>query len=334
MNGGALFFGKKRLKTKYQSFIMQKSEITMSLQVPCSPLNIIYKIMNHAYHPGKRVLPFTLQKQLSASMTVEAAFVLPLFVFFSTALLVPIHWLDTQRKIQMVTERFCEELSQYVYVMEPDGLMEVDHESAEETGIEEWISVFSDKAAGLWLKGRTEKYTDQVQIREAQVRGEDEMICFKLSYREHIPFFPVSRDGIIMGAAANRRCWTGLDGKLKEAGEEIRQTEKEMAMVYVGANMGRYHMYRDCHYISNIYQAVSYREAGKIRTPDGMRLDACSYCAGKVSGEDMVYITPSGKHYHSRKDCGSMNAYVRKVPLEEVEYLGMCSYCERKGNGS
>lgn len=334
------FLGKNQFKMKYRSFIMQRNKITMSLQVPCSPLYIIHKIMYKAYRPGKRVLPFTLQKQLPAGMTVEAAFVLPLFLFFSAALLMPVRLLDTQRKVQTITERFCEELSQYAYAAECGGLngedcgSEEESESSEGTGMEEWISFVSDRAAGLWLKGQAGKHADQVQIKTAQIGGEGEMVCFKLSFREQIPFFSALPGGITVNTAANRRCWTGLDGKLKEIGKEPEQTEGEKKMVYVGANMGRYHTYRDCHYISNTYRAVSYQEAGSLRAPNGMRLSACSYCAREMDAEDTVYITQNGKHYHSRKDCSSMNVYVRKVPLEEVEDLGLCSYCERKENGS
>lgn len=329
------FLGQIQLQTEYQSFIMQKNKITKSLQVPCSPLNIIYKIIFKAYHPGKRVLPFTFEKQLSAGMTVEAAFVLPLFVFFSVALIMPIEWLDTQRKIQTVMERFCEDLSQYAYVAELRDWNDKNIILEENMVNENLISVFSDFAAELWIKGKTETYTDQIQIKTSQVQGEDEMVCFELSYKEMIPFFSSLTDGVTMNVAAERRCWVGLDGKLKESGRGTEQTERETGMVYVGANMGRYHMYRDCHYISNAYRAVSYQEIENLRTPNGTKISSCSYCIeGELEMENIVYITQNGEHYHSRKDCSAMNVYVRQVPLGEVEYLGLCSYCARRKNES
>ena len=46
-------------------------------------------------------------------MTVEAALVLPLALFFFLALLKPVTWLDRQRKVQTAMERIGEEISQY-----------------------------------------------------------------------------------------------------------------------------------------------------------------------------------------------------------------------------
>ena len=60
-----------------------------------------------------------------------------------------------------------------------------------------------------------------------------------------------------------------IQDKITQAAIWDEQTE----MVYVGAGMGRYHLFRDCHYISNEYMTVtrSEEENGKVpgetRTP-------------------------------------------------------------------
>ena len=93
--------------------------------------------------------------------------------------------------------------------------------------------------------------------------------------------------------------------------------------------MGRYHLIRDCHYISNEYQSVPQMEAekggsyGKKRTP-------CAVCAGKENGSGIVYVTVAGEHYHFDKNCASMISYVREMPRGEAEHMGLCSYCARK----
>lgn len=85
-----------------------------------------------------------------------------------------------------------------------------------------------------------------------------------MEYTERIPFFPVYRQGITMKAASRRRGWIGLEGKLTESGEHTTEAgEGNGHAVYVGAGMGRYHLYRDCHYISNAYEAVSLNQAEK-----------------------------------------------------------------------
>ena len=60
---------------------------------------------------ARRAHPCT--SSLPASMTVEAALVLPLALLFFLALLQPVIWLDRQRKVQTAMERIGEEISQY-----------------------------------------------------------------------------------------------------------------------------------------------------------------------------------------------------------------------------
>ena len=250
---------------------------TMSLQVRCSPL---LRKINRCV-PGKRVLPFASRKNYKASMTVEAAIVLPLFVYASMALLLPMEMLDEQRRMQMKLEMSCENLSMYAYA-ESDLLNE-----------------------------------------------EGEIVLDAVCY-EKMPFFGGLLDGISLEAAAKRRGWIGYPGKLT-AENTADAEDMRVEMVYVGKEMGRYHRDRNCHYISNAYQAVSLRDAKEMKDADGRRFSACASCGNEIAESGTVYITTGGRHYHGNMECRSMISYVRKVPLEEVEHLGACSYCGKQG---
>ena len=94
-------------------------QCAMSLQVPC-----ILPLINIVFILGKRVLPFISghSRRVSASMTVEAALCLPLWLFFAAALMEPVRWLDRQRQVQTALECFSEELSQAVYLGAVRGL--------------------------------------------------------------------------------------------------------------------------------------------------------------------------------------------------------------------
>ena len=253
-------------------------------------------------------------------MTAEAAIALPLAIFFFLALLQPVSWLDRQRKVQTCTERIGEEISQYGLLMDTDP-------EEENSGLPAFCT---DAAAALWIRGRVGQYADHVLVKQAEVYGENGDITFEVEYREDVPFY-----GRILGkqqrnAAVKRRTWIGLRGKLRGNGtglETDRDSDEEI--VYVGAGMGRYHLFRDCHYISNEYQSVTQRDAekggsyGKKRTP-------CAVCAGKENGSGIVYVTAAGEHYHFDKNCASMISYVREMPRGEAEHMGLCSYCARK----
>ena len=91
---GVLFFASSnKMNKQYHSYSQD-----MSLQVH-------YPLLARRAHPCTSSLP--------ASMTVEAALVLPLALFFFLALLKPVTWLDRQRKVQTAMERIGEEISQY-----------------------------------------------------------------------------------------------------------------------------------------------------------------------------------------------------------------------------
>ena len=115
---GNIHMTTNKLSFNMQKFLSFYKKIhTLSLQVPLyDPLFNISK----SYLPGKRVLPFTSRRKLEGSITVEAAIVLPLFVFLVFALLTPMQWLDTQRKIQAAAESHGETLSQYAAFIEDE----------------------------------------------------------------------------------------------------------------------------------------------------------------------------------------------------------------------
>ena len=266
--------------------------------------------------PARRVHPCASGFQ--ASMTAEAAIALPLAIFFFLALLQPVSWLDRQRKVQTCTERIGEEISQYGLLMDTDP-------EEENSGLPAFCT---DAAAALWIRGRVGQYADHVLVKQAEVYGENGDITFEVEYREDVPFY-----GRILGkqqrnAAVKRRTWIGLRGKLRGNGtglEMDRDSDEEI--VYVGAGMGRYHLFRDCHYISNAYEAVSLNQAAKMTNQFGERYRPCSRCADSGHGDRTVYVTAGGGHYHFNRACSSMVSYVRTVELEDVGHLGVCSYC-------
>ena len=298
----------------------KRKKNTMSLQVLCSPL----LIKSWTNRPGKRALPFISKKKYCASMTVEAAMVLPLFVFLALALLMPMRALDTERKIRTVMEKQGEEISLYAY-MEADELKSENESKTEsKTESKNLLSV-----AGVWLQlqGTLKAFGDSVKISSIQMPDQDENLTMKVVYQEPIPFFFNIDGGLKTEISVKRRDWVGLNGKLKEIHGGNGEMESGEEMVYVGKDMGRYHRDRNCHYISNAYQAVSVEEAKEMRDADRHRFTACSACADTISKNGTVYVTPGGRHYHGSTDCTAMVSYVRKVPISEVLYLGACSYC-------
>lgn len=311
------FLGNIQILNIFLKFRLQRKN-AKSLQVPCNNPLTRYKKLRM---PGKGVLPFTfLKEKAPASITVEAAVSLPLFVFFSVALLMPMEWLNRQRQVHTAMESLGESWSQYLYALEEGG-------NGEER---EYEALLSDMAAGLWLKGKLSKYAENVVIKRAEVPDASGYIYMEAEFKEEIPFFSGPGSGVLMKTAVKRRSWIGLNGKLKEKGTGSGEEESEDTVVYVGASMGRYHWYRDCHYISNQYEAVPFDQIMNRKNSFGSRYTACARCAKRGDSAETVYVTGGGEHYHLDKSCTAMVSYVRSLPLDEAGHLGACSYCERR----
>ena len=144
-----------------------------------------------------------------------------------------------------------------------------------------------------------------------------------------MPFSMLHLKSIPMTARSVRRVWIGREGGL-DHGADLGENEEDQT-VYIGKTSERYHWFRDCHYLSNKIEAVAWEDLDGFRNSSGSRYRPCSVCGGGTGGT--VYIMESGESYHRNRYCTTIVAYVEAVPLSEVEYMGACSYCERrKGN--
>lgn len=277
-------------------------------------------------------------KRIRASLTVEAALGLSLFVFAVICLIMPLKMLDTQRRVQMVTEAFAKELSQYAYIryrMLKGETIDPAHAEAGNGGGDMPGSVtelFGQAAAEVYLRRKIGAAVKAGSVTgldfSRMVLSEDGgTIDIYAAYRMKLPFKVFALDSVPAVSRSLRRGWIGSPGARWKGQEEGEDGE---VMVYVGKNMSRYHWFADCHYISNDISEVSFDAVSSLKNDQGKHYKPCSVCGKSAGPGSTVYILPGGKYYHSSRNCSSLAFYVRKVPLSEVEYLGECSYCKKK----
>ena len=250
---------------------------TMSLQVLCSPL------LNQlrTTHPGKRVLPFISKKKYCASMTVEAAMVLPLFVFLALALLMPVRALDTERKMRTVLEKQGEEASLYRYM--EDAEEEIDENIVLKIAYQKSVPFFSSAVGGIktdiWVKRRSWIGMDGKLKEKAgsseDAEGSEEMVYVgKNMGRYH-------RDRNCHYISNAYQVVSVEEAKAMRDAEE-RQFQAcsicggmigKSGTVYVTPGGRHYHGSSDC------IAMVSY--VRRVPLSEVVYLGACSYCGGK-----------------------------------------------------
>lgn len=267
-------------------------------------------------------------KRLDASLTVEAALSLTLFIFFSICMMMPMEMLRTRQKVQMALETAARDLSQYGYIL---YRLDCGDEAVLEKK-EDWTNEIPDFLAGMAVKAYLkekifelagEEKLENLVISQAEIMEDGENIRLTAEYRLKLPFSVLRIQGIPSVSQTVRRAWIGSDG---DRGRKEENGESGEEMVYIGSSMGRYHRLRTCHYLTNDFKAVPYDTVEEIRSHSGGKYYACSVCGSAENG-GTVYIMPNGSSYHSRTDCPSVVSYVREVLLREVKYLGACSYC-------
>ena len=299
----------------------------------------------------RRTAPGT--RLLAASLTVEAALVLPLFLFAMYLLILPLRMMDTAREMQQVCESVCQDTVQLLYLRSlaqkdgPDADGADGTDGAVVTGEgrtgKDSSAYIGETSDGLRLEGALtgnavgmaaaalarsrvrDGYVVHLLSLRSSVLGDGEMIRLTLDYDYRLPFSVFRLGSIHQSVTAVRRAWTGrTEGGMTAASGGGGTEDSET--VYVGKNSTRYHSSPSCHYLSNDLTAVSYGSLSGERNSGGKKYHPCSRCAKGVTG-GTVYISPSGTSFHTTESCSAITAYGRPVLKSEVAHLGPCSYC-------
>ena len=188
-------------------------------------------------------------------MTLEAALVLPLFIFASVSLILPMKIMNTERKIQAGLEAAGEELSQYAYLQ--DVMMNGEEEQipGADSYAKDFCKNLAGAAAGIYAQLRVQEHVDTKQVifmhsLQSSALEDGEMLDLVLNYQIQMPFPVLGLEHISRTARSRRRAWIGREGHDGTAGEGAGGTGED-EIVYVGRNSTRYHRSRSCHYLAN-----------------------------------------------------------------------------------
>ena len=210
--------------------------------------------------PWKRALS---SASLCASLTIEAALSLTLFMFTVILLSVPMEILDTQRKVQTVLEVTGRELGWQVYrtshTVHP---AEMEAGKAAEAG-EKGTGGWSELPSGLILQGYLKEKiqtaggnkVSNIQCGASRVSEDGEWIDLRASYQVRLPFSVFALDHVTLTSRSRKRGWIGAEGGYFS---EKNASEPEEKWVYVGRDSTRYHLSPSCHYIgyANLFSII------------------------------------------------------------------------------
>ena len=252
------------------------------------------------------------------SLTVESAFILPLFFLLITAL---ICILDLYRICSLVQTSLCEgakELGMYAYCQEEDSSSPV--------------GVVTNGVCIAYGTGKVRAALEQENLTGIQggINGfaligsgfQDDTVTLKASFLYTGPgglfrIFPVRRQ--LLGQA---RAWTGYN----DNGRALSSPSSE-DMVYIAEWESVYHTSRDCTHLALSITKVSKSGIDDRTNQYGEHYYPCEKCMGNGSAQAFVYITRTGGCFHSTRNCPGLTRSITVVRKSDIEGLRACSRC-------
>lgn len=281
-----------------------------------------------------RTAATTERTSLSASVTLEAALILPLFFFMMLNLLTVISAVRVQSALEAAVIEAGRKTAVYAFdisfaAAQTDAVTGMNTAQAAEdlsaaagigyaaelvrTYMQEHCSDLSCVKGGL-------NGIDFVRSDFFETDGTIDLVA----HYEIKPMFGVmSFMSFSMEARYFGHAWTGYQGK-SAAEDEADETEDEI--VYVTPRGSVYHKTPNCTYLKPSVRQVSPGSIDNLRNRDGGKYYPCENCGSP--GSAGCYVTDYGDRYHSDPNCKKIYHDIIAVRLSEVAGKGCCSKCK------
>ena len=241
-----------------------------------------------------------------ASMTVEAAVVLPLFVGFMVFLMFFFRIMQVQIGVEQAM----------AYTARVTAASA--RETTKKISKAKVRLLFTD---ALRREGVPLTYIDGgvsgISIRKSDFSGEE--IVLRTNYKTTLPIGFFGKLSYKMKQEVSSRKWTGW---VEEDG-----SKEDGTYVYVTETGKAYHRSRDCSYLDLSIHKVSAFELGEKRNKSGGRYKACSSCGKRGKKALVYYITDYGDSYHSSLSCSGLKRTVYLIPMKKVGNRHACKKC-------
>lgn len=264
-----------------------------------------------------------MKRAVKGSMTVEAAMVVPLFLFVILNLFSAINYIAVHMRLEAAMHQTGQQLARVGYAY---------HKIAEGYEILE-SEVANIGFSNFYVKEKVMEHAGEEFLERVGISGGTEGILFLQSdiidpecldlvatYYTKALFLPETFASFGMVNRVRMKVWTGYDntaaGRVNDEGEVVYITEQGEV----------YHMLRSCTHLQLSVSQIPYAEVELHRNEAGASYVPCERC-DSVEVQETVYITQEGDRYHTTISCGGLRRTVIAVYLKEVEGRRACSRC-------
>ena len=274
-----------------------------------------------ACSPDKRLQRGRKIGMTKASMTIEACFVLPFFLFAFLNIISIVEIYRLQGNMSAAMHDTAKQMAVYGYEYRQIG--------QDPAGAVRSLGLTYLYAAGKVQTKLGETNLDSsplaggassiLWLRSSVMQGDD---CIDLvaEYRIEPPAAVVGYQPRVLYNRIRTRAWTGYDNAAHSA-DGI--TEEEI--VYIAQEGTVYHCSRGCSYLKLSIAAVDKSFLNTQRNQDNSKYYPCKECGSSCG--NIVYITNYGNRYHSTLGCSGLKRTITAVPISEAGGRSVCSKC-------
>ncbi len=274
------------------------------------------------------------QAKLPASITVETALVLPIFMITVLSLCFFFRLMELQLYVQKAVTETVQEITAYGYLYKTAEAM-VNEKAAEllqKTEFQdEAVSLVLSCADGPMLKLLTSRHIDLKRLSDygicdgwsgfdfskSKISTTDHCVRIELTYRvrlplavSYVPAFSVTQRAV---------------GRLFSGTPEERPTEA--GTVYVTETGRVYHLTQSCSHLKLTIRLVPTESLSVQRNQNGSIYYACEHCTKGGTIPESVYVSAEGNRYHVIRDCSGLKRTILAKTLDDVEGMTVCSRC-------
>lgn len=290
-------------------------------------------------------MPNNKRIYLSASTTVEASIVIPLFIYAVMTIMYLIQIVGFQLKVQQALYSESRKIAKYMFVYE-----KLNNKSSEKNH-EEMLKAAKSQDAdykynSILYKGieiglvQTLFYEELgpeliknsnviggvagFNFLQSNIMSDNHMINIVVTYSIKNPYdiFGIAKTTFTQSASTN--AWVGEQTNNDAADKEETSNE---TMVYITQSGSVYHTKRNCSYLVLSIHEISIENLGNQRNESGGKYYACEKCGNKPSN-GKLYITEFGDRFHTTKNCSSIMRCIIEVKLSQVMDKQQCSKCK------
>jgi hypothetical protein len=281
-------------------------------------------------------------KSCRASLIVEAALVMPVFLFAVLFFLYFIQLFTLQEFIQSAITRMGLNMAKTAYVYEDFAGIEESLNFDEtilgseiEIGLGDFAKAIVDQTI---LKLYAKQYLDNdrvnisciqegfdgINFASSKLLKDEDAIDIVVCYKVVFPVKLFKHEGMRMLQRVRVRAWTGYEVAPTYSMEEEAE---ETVLVYIAETGRVYHKSSSCTHIRLSISAIPGLPTTQRNENGGKYYPCESCCEEPLPPYATYYITSDGTRYHSRRDCSGLKRNVRTVPLSEVGDRPACKRC-------